>query len=72
MKTAFYIEYFGEQVSREGLVEEAKKIWADSGKKPEDLKSIKIYVKVEEDRAYYIFNGNEAGSFHIVDVQNDF
>lgn len=72
MKTSVYVEFYGEQVSQDELVAEAKKIWVASGKKAEDLRSIDLYVKPEEDRAYYVFNGDETGSFHIINTQNDF
>ncbi len=72
MKTSVYVEFYGEQVSQNYLVGEAKKIWADSGRKPEDLKNIALYVKPEEDMVYYVFNGGETGSFHIINTQNDF
>lgn len=72
MKISVYVEFYGEQVSQDELVEAAKKIWADSGKKAADLKSIALYVKPEEDRAYYVFNGDETGSFHIINTHNDF
>ena len=71
MKTSVYVEFYGEQVSQDDLVATAKKIWADSGKKAADLKSIALYVKPEEDKAYYVFNGDETGSFHIINRQND-
>jgi hypothetical protein len=72
MKASVYVEFYGEQVSQDELVAAAKKIWADSGKKAADLKSIALYVKPEEDMAYYVFNGSETGSFHIINTQNDF
>ena len=54
------------------VVAEAKKIWKDSGKKAADLKKLEIYVKPEDDRIYYVFNGDESGSFPIINTQNDF
>ena len=72
MKTSVYVEFYGEQVSQEELVAAAEKIWEESGKKASDLKSIDLYVKPEEDRAYYVFNGDETGSFHIINTHNDF
>ena len=72
MKKEFYIEYFGEQVPEEELIETAKKIWADAGNKPADLKDIKLYLNVEEDAVYYVFNNNVSGSFHVVNTHNDF
>jgi|UPI00067858E5 hypothetical protein len=72
MKKEFYIEYFGEQVPEEELIETAKKIWADAGNKPADLKDIKLYLNVEEDAVYYVMNNNFTGNFHVVNTHNDF
>lgn len=72
MKTSVYVEFYGEQVSQDELVKEVKKIWTDGGNKEADLKSINLYVKPEEDRCYYVINGDVNGSFHIINTQNDF
>ncbi len=72
MKTAVYVEFYGEQVSQEELVKETKKIWTDGGNKESDIKSIALYVKPEEDRCYYVINGDATGTFHIINTQNDF
>jgi hypothetical protein len=72
MKSNVYVEFYGEQVSQSDILEEAKKIWKDSGKKEADLKSIQLYIKPEDDRVYYVFNDDESGSFPIINTQNDF
>ncbi len=72
MKSNIYVEFYGEQVSQAELVEEVKKIWKDEGKKIEDLTDIKLYLKPEEDRVYYVLNDTELGSFLIDNRQNDF
>ena len=72
MKTSVYVEFYGEQVSQDELVETAKKIWAESGKKAADLKKIELYIKPEDDRVYFVFNGDVTGSFAIINTQNDF
>lgn len=70
MKQNVYIEFYGEQVFQEDLIQEAQKIWAESGKKPEELRKISLYVKPEDNRVYYVFNEEEEGSFPILDNQN--
>ena len=72
MKTSVYVEFYGEQISQEELEKEVKKIWTESGKKASDIKSISMYVKPEEDRCYYVINGDVTGNFHIINTQNDF
>lgn len=65
MKSNFYIEYYGKQIDQAALIKEAKSIWTKSGKKAADLKSLNLYVKPEENTAYYVFNDDETGSFVI-------
>ena len=72
MKSNVYVEFYGEQVSQTDIIEEAKKLWKDSGKKPADLKSLQLYIKPEDDRVYYVFNDDISGSFSIINTQNDF
>ncbi len=72
MKENVYIEFFGEQILQADLIAEAKKIWKDSGNKAADLKKLEVYVKPEDDRVYYVFNGKESGSFPIINTDNDF
>ena len=66
-----YVEFYGEQVNQADLIEEAKKLWKDQGNKPSDLKKIELYIKPEDDRVYYVFNGSSIGSFPIINTQND-
>ena len=48
------------------LVKIAEDVWVyDLGKKLADMKSVEIYVKPEESRAYFVVNGEENGSFLI-------
>jgi hypothetical protein len=72
LKTNFYVEFYGEQVNQEEIINEAKKIWKDAGNKAADLKKIEIYIKPEDDRVYYVFNDDYTGSFPIINTQNDF
>ena len=65
MKSNFYIEYYGKQIDQAALIKEAKSIWTKSGKKAADLKSLNLYVKPEENTAYYVFNDDETGRFVI-------
>ena len=72
MKENVYIEFYGEQILQADVIAEAKKIWKDSGKKAADLKKLEVYIKPEDDRIYYVFNGSDSGSFPIINTQNDF
>ena len=63
MKSALYVEYQGRQLNEKDIIADAKKIWTNSGKKASDLTSLKIYIKPEDNMAYYVFNDDESGSF---------
>ena len=48
------------------LMKSCKDVWKyDLEGKEEDLKSIELYVKPEENRAYFVINGDITGNFPI-------
>ena len=53
----------GKEFSSADLTAKVKEIWKEMGKKAADLKDIKVYVKPEENAAYYVINNEETGSF---------
>ena len=58
-----YLQYAGKELSSADLTAKVKEIWKEMGKKAADLKDIKVYVKPEENAAYYVINNEETGSF---------
>lgn len=58
-----YLQYAGKEFSSADLTAKVKEIWKEMGKKAADLKGIKVYVKPEENAAYYVINNEETGSF---------
>lgn len=66
MKSALYVEFQGEQVTEKSIIDRAKSIWTESGNKAADLKTLKVYIKPEENAAYYVFNDDISGSFSLV------
>lgn len=58
-----YLQYAGKEFSSADLTAKVKEIWKEMGKKAADLKDIKVYVKPEENAAYYVINNEETGSF---------
>ena len=72
MKTNVYIEFYGEQINQADVVKDAEKIWKDAGNKPANLKKLELYIKPEDDRVYFVMNGDFTGSFPIINTQNDF
>lgn len=62
LEVAAYVQYGGKEISQEDIVGRLKAIWTgELGKEEKDLKSIKIYIKPEENAVYYVINGEETG-----------
>ena len=58
------VEFAGKSYSTEQLVQIAKDVWKyDLGRKATEFKTVEIYVKPEENQAYYVVNGEVTGSF---------
>ena len=61
-KANVYLQYLGKEFSTKEILVKAKNTWMkESGKGPEDIKSINIYVKPEEFAAYYVINDDATG-----------
>ncbi len=61
-----YVQFADKSYSMDELVKIAEDVWVyDLGKKVTDMKTVEIYVKPEESRAYFVVNGEENGSFLI-------
>ena len=55
-----------EGISYNELVENAKNVWRyDMGGKISEIKNLELYVKTEESKVYYVFNGEKSGSFDL-------
>lgn len=66
VKVSVNVQFGGKSYETEDFVKIAKDIWKyDLKKKATDFKSVEIYVKPEENLAYYVINGEVAGSFLI-------
>ena len=59
-------QFNGKSYTPEDLVKSCKDVWKyDLNGKEEDIKSIELYVKPEENTTYYVINGDVTGSFFI-------
>lgn len=62
--TEVYVQFWGKEVYAKDVVESIKKIWTDEmGKKESELKELKVYIKPEDNGAYYVINGDITGFF---------
>lgn len=66
LKTSVCLQFGGKSYSEEDLVKMARDVWKyDLKQKLGDLVSVELYVKPEENTAYYVMNKDFAGSFYI-------
>lgn len=64
VKADLFVEFGNAQVSMDKVVEDVKKTFAAQGNK-EEVKSVKVYLKPEEQTAYYIVNGTVSGKMDV-------
>lgn len=60
-----YIQYAGQEHVLAELYDIVKKQWLEGGHVEKDLKSIDIYVKPEENKAYYVVNSIDEGCINL-------
>lgn len=66
VKETVYLQYLGKEIDKEDLVKEVKNIWTKELKnKAADLKSITLYLKPEENAAYYVINEETTGKIEL-------
>lgn len=62
MKTEMYLQFYGKEYSEKEILQKVKEIWTKVLKnKVGDMKDVKIYLKPEESKAYYVINGDTTG-----------
>ncbi len=62
LKPEVFIEYQGRQAGQASVVEKVKAAFVSSGHRASSIKSLQIYMKPEEFKAYYVINdGKFAG-----------
>ena len=65
MKTNVSVQYMGKDISEKDMIALVKKDWTAKKNKVGDIKTMELYVKVEENRVYYVINGEATGSVEI-------
>ena len=66
VEAAVHFEFSGKSYTPEDLVKICKDVWKyDLNGKEEELGSVELYVKPEENVTYYVINGDIKGSFNI-------
>lgn len=65
-KAEVFVQFAGKSFSQEELVKIAKDVWVyDMNQKEADFKAVSIYVKPEENKAYFVVNGEFSGAFDL-------
>lgn len=66
VKEEVYLQYAGKEINKDELVKQVKEIWTKQLKnKVGDIATITLYLKPEENKAYYVVNGDVSGSLDL-------
>ena len=65
IKTSVVVQFAGKEVTEKELIAAVKMAYTKKGNKVGDIKTIEIYVKPEENAAYYVVNGVGADDYKI-------
>lgn len=66
MKSRKIVQFGGREVLVEELELKVKDIWREEGRLQKDLKSLNLYIKIEENKCYYVINDTVSGSFELI------
>lgn len=59
-----YVQFSDKEVNMKAVLGRVEEIWTkDMDNKAEDLKDVKVYLKIEDNAAYFVVNGDITGSF---------
>lgn len=62
VKEAVYLQYLGKEINKDDLMKQVKEIWTkDLKHKVSEMKSVTLYLKPEENAAYYVINEETTG-----------
>ena len=66
LKTEMYLQFYGKEYADKESLQKVKEIWTKVLKnKVGDMKDVKIYLKPEESKAYYVINGDTTGEVNL-------
>jgi hypothetical protein len=66
VETALYLQLPGREYSEEDLVKKVEEVWRDKFKRRNhEIKTIDIYLKPKEDKAYFVVNKDVSGDIDI-------
>ena len=56
-----YLQFHGQEIFTKEILERAKQAYVSEGHRESSIKSIRLYIKPEENMAYYVINEKIAG-----------
>ena len=63
-KTNIVLQYADKSVTYDTFIENAKNVWQyDLGRKVSEIKTLELYIKPEEERVYFVVNGEVHADF---------
>lgn len=57
-----YLQFAGEEIAIEEVMDKARAAYVAEGHRASSIKSLRLYIKPEERKAYYVINEKAAGS----------
>ena len=64
-KDEVFVQFAGEEYSVEDVMEKAKAAYVAEGHRAAAIKTVRLYIKPEERKAYYVINDKAAGSIDL-------
>ncbi len=66
INATYVLQFSGKEVVASDILETVKKVWVDKFQgKLEEIKTIEIYIKPEEHKAYFVVNGLSNGDYFV-------
>lgn len=60
-----FVQYAGKEITVDEIKDRAKAAYEAEGHRASSIKSLRLYVKPEENKAYYVINEKAAGSIEL-------
>jgi len=61
LKTDFFVEHGGKQLSKKDMVRLIKEDWQQQGRLMKEIKELQMYCNVDESKCYWVINNKEKG-----------
>ncbi|AHM57381.1 hypothetical protein EAL2_c21000 [Peptoclostridium acidaminophilum DSM 3953] len=61
LKTDFFVEHSGKQISKKDMVRLVKDEWLQQGRLVKEIKDLQMYFNVDESKCYWVINNEDKG-----------